>query len=267
MRERLARDPLAMDPDAVAWHQLHTFATESHTFLERLVASPLFGGVLRHDWGTVEWNRPRPDAERCAFPLGLVTVHAGGLLLEAFSEERLGELRRHACELGAGPVTADETRAFRLEHVLAHPDALFQPLQPTPRAVPTAREIAARWLTMAWPFLPREDLQGRAPHEVLGKEGDRTHLIRVLDGLPAELAGIPGFVRATILSRSVPTGTEFQIVTHWTSLDAIKGFAGANVETAVVAPVVQELMVGYDATVVHYEVEDVFEPRAADRPR
>src|SRR5215510_13836753 len=82
-----------------------------------------------------------------------------------------------------------------------------------------------------------------------------------------ELAGIPGFVRATILSRSVPTGTEFQIVTHWTSLDAIKGFAAANVETAVVAPVVQELMVGYDATVVHYEVEDVFEPRAADRPR
>ena len=197
MQERLARDPLAMDPDAVAWHQLHTFAAESRTFLERLVTSPLFGGVLRHDWGTVEWIRPRPDAELCAFPLGLVTVHAGGLLLEAFSEERLADLRRHASELGAGPVTADETRAFRLEHVLAHPDALFQPLQPTPRAVPSAREIAGRWLTLAWPFLPREDLQGRAPHAVVGRERGRAQLMRVLEGLPAELAGIPGFPRFT----------------------------------------------------------------------
>lgn len=75
-----------------------------------------------------------------------------------------------------------------------------------------------------------------------------------------ELARIPGFVRATILSRSVPEGTEFQIVTQWTSLDAVRGFAGANVEIAVVAPVVQELMVSYDPTVVHYEIVDVFEP-------
>jgi heme-degrading monooxygenase HmoA len=78
-----------------------------------------------------------------------------------------------------------------------------------------------------------------------------------------ELARIPGFVRGTVLSRSVEAGTEFQIVTQWTTLDAIKAFAGAGVETAVVAPVVQELMVSYDATVVHYEILDVFEPQGS----
>jgi heme-degrading monooxygenase HmoA len=80
-----------------------------------------------------------------------------------------------------------------------------------------------------------------------------------------ELARLPGFVRATILSRSVDHGTEFQIVTEWTSLDAIKAFAGDSVETAVVAPRVKELMDSYDAGVVHYEVVNVFEPQADSR--
>lgn len=57
----------------------------------------------------------------------------------------------------------------------------------------------------------------------------------------------------------VEDGTEFQIVTVWKSLDAIKAFAGANAELAVVPPVVQQLMASYDSEVVHYEIADTFE--------
>jgi heme-degrading monooxygenase HmoA len=65
---------------------------------------------------------------------------------------------------------------------------------------------------------------------------------------------LPGFVGASILRRSVPDDVEFLIVTHWSSIDAIRAFAGAEVETAVVPQKVQEMMVDYDRTVRHYEV-------------
>jgi heme-degrading monooxygenase HmoA len=68
------------------------------------------------------------------------------------------------------------------------------------------------------------------------------------------LSTIPGFVRALILRREVEGGTEFRIVTSWESLDAIRAFAGREPEVAVVPPVVQAMMVRYDARVAHYEV-------------
>ena len=80
------------------------------------------------------------------------------------------------------------------------------------------------------------------------------------DTLP-KLAQIPGFVRASILKRALEAGTEFQIVTVWESLDAIRAFAGSNADSAVVPPLVQGLMVSYEAKVVHYEIADTFEPR------
>jgi heme-degrading monooxygenase HmoA len=75
------------------------------------------------------------------------------------------------------------------------------------------------------------------------------------------LARIPGFVRASILRRVVETGTEFQIVTVWESLTAIKAFAGEDPETAVVPTVVREMLTTYDERVVHYEVADNFAPK------
>jgi heme-degrading monooxygenase HmoA len=65
---------------------------------------------------------------------------------------------------------------------------------------------------------------------------------------------LPGFLDASILRRSVPEGVEFLIVTTWTSVDAIRAFAGANAETAVVPPKVHTMMVDYDRVVRHYEV-------------
>lgn len=68
------------------------------------------------------------------------------------------------------------------------------------------------------------------------------------------LQRLPGFVSASILRRAVLHGVEFLIVTRWASMESIRGFAGANVETAVVPEKVREMMIEYDHTVHHYEI-------------
>src|SRR5215831_1112139 len=76
------------------------------------------------------------------------------------------------------------------------------------------------------------------------------------DTLPG-LAAIPGFVSVSILRREVTDGTEFQVVTLWTSLDSIREFAGADPEVAIVPPVAQAMMTRFDRRVRHYEVVNV----------
>jgi len=68
------------------------------------------------------------------------------------------------------------------------------------------------------------------------------------------LTKIPGFVRASILKREVDRGTEFEIVTVWKSREAIRAFAGPDLEAAVVPAVVRDMMVEFDERVRHYEV-------------
>jgi heme-degrading monooxygenase HmoA len=68
------------------------------------------------------------------------------------------------------------------------------------------------------------------------------------------LKRIPGFVDASILRRTIDSGVEFLIVTRWQSMDAIRQFAGADPEAAVVPPAVEAMMVDYDRRVTHYEV-------------
>jgi heme-degrading monooxygenase HmoA len=89
-----------------------------------------------------------------------------------------------------------------------------------------------------------------------------SHADRYVEHLRAEtfplLQEIPGFVSAAILRRNVPNGVEFLIETMWESIDAIQGFAGTDVETAVVPPKVQEMMVEYDNRVRHYQIVTQF---------
>ena len=65
---------------------------------------------------------------------------------------------------------------------------------------------------------------------------------------------LAGFRSASILRRDVPEGVEFLIVTIWESLEAIRAFAGANIDVAVVPEKAQEMMLDYDRVVRHYEV-------------
>lgn len=69
-----------------------------------------------------------------------------------------------------------------------------------------------------------------------------------------KLARIGGFIGASILRRSIAEGTEFLVVTTWQSIEAIREFTGESVQTAVVPPEVQAMMVDYDREVAHYEI-------------
>ena len=46
----------------------------------------------------------------------------------------------------------------------------------------------------------------------------------------AQLVQLAGFHDASLLRRDVPQGVEFLVVTVWKSLDAIRSFAGSDVE-------------------------------------
>lgn len=74
-----------------------------------------------------------------------------------------------------------------------------------------------------------------------------------------QLERIAGFVSASILRRPTAQAVEFLVVTTWTSMDAIRRFAGEPVDAAVVPPAVQAMMVDYDTKVSHYEIVDSYE--------
>ena len=72
-----------------------------------------------------------------------------------------------------------------------------------------------------------------------------------------QLGAIPGSVSVAILKRDVGNGTDFQIVTVWTSIESIRAFAGDDAEVAVVPPAAQALMTTFDRRAVHYEVVEL----------
>ena len=74
-----------------------------------------------------------------------------------------------------------------------------------------------------------------------------------------KLAKIDGFIRASVLRRSTAEGTEFLVITTWRSIEAIHQFAGEAVQTAVVPPEVQAMMVEYDREVAHYEIVEEYQ--------
>ena len=71
---------------------------------------------------------------------------------------------------------------------------LIQPLHDAGDEPLTAREVAADYLRMAWAWIPREDLGGRAPASVVGTGRGRALLEPLLDTLARALRSeIPTF--------------------------------------------------------------------------
>jgi heme-degrading monooxygenase HmoA len=66
-----------------------------------------------------------------------------------------------------------------------------------------------------------------------------------------ELRQLDGFREAYILRHKLDDGVELTVLTLWESMDAIRSFAGENVETAVVAPAAQAVLDSFDTTVTH----------------
>jgi heme-degrading monooxygenase HmoA len=69
-----------------------------------------------------------------------------------------------------------------------------------------------------------------------------------------EIRKIAGNLGAGIHRRDVANGVEFVIVTRWVSEEAIRAFAGADVEVAVVPTEVREMMLEYDLRARHYHI-------------
>ena len=71
--------------------------------------------------------------------------------------------------------------------------------------------------------------------------------------LPA-LRKVDGYAGCMLLERAGPDGVEITVSTFWESLDAIRGFAGPDLEEAVVAEEAAALLTQFDRRVRHYEV-------------
>jgi|SRR5260370_33321997 heme-degrading monooxygenase HmoA len=65
---------------------------------------------------------------------------------------------------------------------------------------------------------------------------------------------VDGYVGAMLLEQAIPNAVEIIVITFWRSVDAIRGFAGADLEGAVVADEAAALLTQFDRRVRHYEV-------------
>jgi len=68
-----------------------------------------------------------------------------------------------------------------------------------------------------------------------------------------QLSQLHGFLGATVCTRPLPGAVEILVITYWQSFAAIDVFAGADRESAVVAPEAAALLTDFDKRVRHYE--------------
>ena len=73
----------------------------------------------------------------------------------------------------------------------------------------------------------------------------RTHV------LPA-LQRLDGYAGATLNSRPSAEGVEILVITRWRSMEAVRAFAGPDVEQAVVADEAAEVLTRWDTRVKHF---------------
>ena len=71
--------------------------------------------------------------------------------------------------------------------------------------------------------------------------------------LPA-LRAVAGYEGAQLLEREAADGVEVVVISYWRSLDSVRGFAGEDLERAVVSAAVAPFLLRYDQRVAHYEV-------------
>jgi heme-degrading monooxygenase HmoA len=69
-----------------------------------------------------------------------------------------------------------------------------------------------------------------------------------------ELERIDGFLGVSLLQQACADEIEFLVLTRWESMDAIRAFAGEQVEKAVIEPDAVAALTSFDRTVQHYEV-------------
>lgn len=65
---------------------------------------------------------------------------------------------------------------------------------------------------------------------------------------------IPGYHGAYLLRRDADTEVEFVTLTLFESWEAVRAFAGPDLEAAVVPPAARKLLARFDARSVHYDI-------------
>jgi len=75
------------------------------------------------------------------------------------------------------------------------------------------------------------------------------------------LREIKGHRGAYLLRRSAPESVEFVVLTLWDSMEAIREFAGADTDKAVVEPPARAVLTSFDQLVKHFEVVHSPEPK------
>lgn len=66
---------------------------------------------------------------------------------------------------------------------------------------------------------------------------------------------IKGFVGGSLLKEKHAESVEFMVITRSTSMDAIRAFAGSDLTKAVIEPAAEAILLDYDRTVKHYDLE------------
>jgi len=89
-------------------------------------------------------------------------------------------------------------------------------------------------------------------------EAERTNAERYVDHLrdrtlPA-LSQMRGYLGGYVLRHASGPRDLFTVVTLWESLDAIRAFAGADADAAVVPPEARALLASFDERAVHWDV-------------
>ncbi len=86
-----------------------------------------------------------------------------------------------------------------------------------------------------------------------GESGDR-YLAHLRENVLPHLDLLTGYRGAQVFRRVQVNGEEFVVTTFWESVEAIRAFAGPDVEIAVVAADAKALLTEFAERAVHYEV-------------
>ncbi|MBO3746916.1 antibiotic biosynthesis monooxygenase [Streptosporangiaceae bacterium NEAU-GS5] len=85
-------------------------------------------------------------------------------------------------------------------------------------------------------------------------EGAAAYVEHFQKRVQPELQSLAGHRGAYLLQRQTENRVDIQVITLWASLDAIRDFAGPDLETAVVEPEAQAVLLTYSRTVTHHDV-------------
>ena len=126
-------------------------------------------------------------------------------------------------------------------------------------AVLAALAVASVALSGAAPAPPSASASGKTVARIwrgrtLAAKADEYEAYLFASGI-TRVRATPGNLGVTVLRRADGDQTEFLVISTWESLDAVKKFAGADYDKAVILDRDREYLVEVEPTVRHYAVE------------